>query len=108
MGIKRITAIVPEELVENFERCLRKCGVPGMTIDKVRGYGQHANYFSRDLLKSNVRVVVYVSDERAVAVIEALKSFALEEHTPSGILAVEAVERLIDLNSGEEVGADRL
>lgn len=108
MGIKRLTAIVPEELIENFERRLRKCGIPGMTIDKVRGFGEHANYFSTDLLKSNIRVVVFVSDERAVAVVEALKSFALEEHTPSGILAVESIERLIDLNSGQDVPAARL
>jgi nitrogen regulatory protein P-II 1 len=108
MGIKRITAIVPEDLIESFERCLRKCGVPGMTIDKVRGYGEHANYFSSDLLKSNIRVVVYVSDERAFAVVEELKAFALDEHTPSGILAVEAIERLIDLNSGQDVPATRL
>lgn len=108
MKIKRITAIVPEELTESFERCLRKCGVPGMTIDKVRGFGQHANYFSSDLLKSNIRVVIFVSDTRAADVIEKLKAFALEEHTPSGILAVESVERLIDLNSGEDVPSARL
>lgn len=108
MKVKRITAIVPEELIEGFERCLRRCGVPGMTIDKVRGFGQHANYFSADLLKSNIRVVVYVSDERAAAVVEALKSFALEEHTPSGILALESIERLIDLNTGQDMPSDRL
>lgn len=108
MEIKRITAIVPEELIDSFERCLRKCGVPGMTIDKVRGFGEHANYFSSDFLRSNIRVVVYVSEQRAAAVIDALKEFALEEHTPSGILAVESVERLVNLNSGEDMDAEHL
>lgn len=108
MGIKRITAILPEEMIDCFERSLRKCGVPGMTIDKVRGFGEHANYFASDLMKSNIRVVVYASEERAAAVIDAVQTCALDEHTPSGILAVEAVERLIDLHSGQEMGAERL
>lgn len=108
MGTKRITAIVPEEMTDSFERSLRKCGVPGMTIDKVRGFGQHANFFSSDLLKSNIRVVVYVSEERAAAVIHAIRTCAQKEYTPSGILTVEAVERLIDLSSGEEIDTDRL
>jgi len=103
MGMKRITAIVPEELTDNFERSLRRCGVPGMTIDRVRGFGEHANYFSSDLLQSNVRVVIYVSAERAVAVIDAIRTCALEEHAPSGILTVEAVEQLIRLDTGEAV-----
>lgn len=108
MTIKRVTAIVPEELIDNFERCLRRCGVPGMTIDKVRGFGEHANYFSGDLLKSNIRVVVFVSEQRAAEVVEALKTFALEEHTPSGILAVESVERMVNLNSGADIEEEQL
>jgi nitrogen regulatory protein P-II 1 len=108
MDIKRITAIIPEELIDSFERCLCNCGVPGMTIDKVRGFGEHANYFSSDLLKSNMQVVVYVSEQRATAVIDAVKSFALEAHAPAGILAVEGIERLVNLNSGEDFDPEQL
>ena len=108
MEIKRITAIVPEELIGVCERCLRKCGVPGMTIEKVRGFGEHANYFSSDLLMSNIQVIVYVSEQKAPAVVDALKAFALEKHTPAGILAVESIERLVNLNTGEDVTAEQL
>ena len=103
MDIKRITAVFPESLEDSFERCLRKCGVPGMTIDKVRGFGEHANYFSDDLLKSNIRAVIYVGEQRAGALVEALQEFALEEHTTSGIVVVETVERLIKLHTGADV-----
>jgi nitrogen regulatory protein P-II 1 len=108
MEIKRITAIVPQELIDSCERCLRKCGVPGMTIEKVRGFGEHANYFSSDLLMSNVQVVVYVSEQKAATVVDALKSFARNEHTPAGILAIESIERLVNLNTGEDVKPEQL
>jgi hypothetical protein len=41
-------------------------------------------------------------------VVAALKAFALEEYTPSGILAVESIERLVNLNTGEDVTVEQL
>jgi nitrogen regulatory protein PII len=79
-----------------------------MTIDKVRGFGEHANYFSSDLLKSNMRVVVYLSEQTATTVVDALKAFAMEEHMSSGILTVESIERLVSLNTGQDIGAEQL
>lgn len=103
MKIKRITTIVPVDYLEDYERCLRGAGVPGMTIDNVRGFGEHANYFSADLLRSNVRIEVYVSEERCDVVSEAIKCFASETHTTAGILVIETIDRLIDLNTGNDV-----
>lgn len=108
MAIRRITTIVPTEFLGEFEKCLRSAGVPGMTIDNVRGFGEHANYFSSDLLRSNVRIEVYIGNDRCDEVCEAIRDFAQETHTSAGILVVESVDRLIDLNSGNEVLAANL
>jgi nitrogen regulatory protein PII len=43
MNIKRITAIVPTYQLIDLETCLRVAGVPGMTIDSVRGLGEHGH-----------------------------------------------------------------
>ena len=104
MTIKRITVIVPTEFLDQFENCLRAVGAPGMTIDNVRGFGEHANYFSKDLLRSNVRIEVYIGKDRCDEVCEAICNFAEETHTSAGILVVEQV----DLNSGDEVPAENL
>ena len=49
-----------------------------------------------------VQVFVYVSEQRATAVIGAVKSFALEVHAPTGILALGGIERLVDPSTGED------
>ena len=108
MTIKRITTIVPTDFLDKFEKCLRSTGVPGMTIDNVRGFGEHANYFSSNLLRSNVRIEVYIGNDRCDEVCEAICKFARETHTTAGILAIEPVDRLIDLNSGNEILAANL
>ena len=102
MSIKRITTIVPTGYLDKFERCLRTAGVPGMTIDNVKGFGEHANYFSSDLLRSNVRVEVYVPEDRCNDVREAITRFAAESHITAGILTIESIEHLIDLNTGKD------
>jgi len=107
MSINRITAVVPTEFLPELEKCLRATGVPGMTINDVRGFGEHVNYFSRDLLVSNARVEIYIGSERCQEVIDAIKHFARESHTTAGILTVESIDRLVNLNIGEDVrGAD--
>jgi nitrogen regulatory protein P-II 1 len=108
MKIKRITIIVPRDCLDDFEHCLRAAGVPGMTIDDVRGFGEHANYFSQDLLMSNVRIEVYLGEARCQEICDRVREFSTRKHTPAGILSVESIEALFDLNSGQNVPADRL
>lgn len=61
MTIKRITTIVPVQILKPLERHLRSCGIPGVT------------------------------------------ACALKAGTQAGILAVEAIERLVHLPSGVDV-----
>ena len=108
MNIKRITTIVPTDRLTDLERCLRAAGVPGMTIDKVQGFGEHANYFRSDLLRENAQVQVFIGIDRCEEITEAIKQFAKDAHISAGILVIESIERLIELNSGQDVLATHL
>ncbi len=103
MSIKRITAIVPLEIVTPLEAHLRECGVPGVTVEQVKGYGKHPNYFRRDLMKNNVRVVLYTEDDQVDRIVDAITACARECGARAGILAVESIERLVALSSGSDV-----
>jgi nitrogen regulatory protein PII len=59
-------------------------------------------------LRSNVRIEVYVGEDRRDEVLEAVKRFAVELRTTAGILVIESVDRLIDLNTGNDVLAANL
>lgn len=103
MSFERISIIVPLSLLDTLEKYLRASGVPGMTVDEVRGFGEHANFFSRDLMRSNFRVEVYLDADRVQAVIGDAVGFARDQHAAAGILAVESVERMVNLNNGEPI-----
>ena len=108
MTIKRITLIIPRDCLDGYEHCLRSAGIPGMTVDNVRGFGEHANYFRQDLLMSSVRIEIYLGAERCGEICDLMRSYAKKQRTPAGILSIETVEQLYDLNSGQAVRAERL
>ncbi|MGA9573827.1 MAG: P-II family nitrogen regulator [Lysobacterales bacterium] len=108
MSIKRITTIVPIGHLADLEKCLRTAGVHGMTVDYVQGFGVHANFFRNDLLQENVQVQVFVGADRSEAIAGAIQRFARATHISAGILSIESIDRLIDLNTGEDVSARHL
>ena len=107
MSIKRITAIVPIDTLRVLEKNLRACGVPGVTVERVQGYGEHPNFFRRDLMKDNARVVLYTGDDRLNDIVAAVCSCA-EQCGYSGILAVEEIDRLVKLPDGTDVVTSEL
>lgn len=108
MNIKRITAIVPIDILKTLEKSLRACGVPGVTVEHVQGYGEHPNFFRRDLMKDNARVVLYTEEHQVDDIVAAIARCAHECGTTSGILAVESIDRLVKLPDGTDVMASAL
>ena len=103
MSIKRITAIVPIQMSKPLGKDLRQCSVPSVTVERVQGYGEHANYSRRDLMQDNTRVVLYADDAEVDAIVSAIASCAHECGAMAGILAVESTERLVNLTDGTDV-----
>lgn len=108
MTIKRITAIVPVDMLETLEQDLRRCGVPGVTVEPVQGYGKHPNYFRRDLMQNNARVILYAAEERVDAIVAALTAGARTAGADAGILSVESIDRLVSLADGRDVDPSSL
>ena len=106
MSTKRITAIMPPNLLPSLESHLRACGVPGVTVEHVQGYGEHPNFFRRDLMHENVRVVLYAESDDVDDYVEAIRRCAIESEAKNGLLAVETIDRLVRL--AEPISEDNL
>jgi nitrogen regulatory protein P-II 1 len=103
MNIKRVTAIVPIDCLQNLEAYLRDCGVPGVTVETVRGYGEHPNYFRKDLMQNNAKLILYTVDEKVDEIIDAMTACAREYGFETGIIAIDSVDRLVHLGDGPRV-----
>jgi nitrogen regulatory protein P-II 1 len=106
--MKQITAIIKPFKLEEVREALAECGVTGLTVTEVKGFGRQkghtelyrgAEYVVDFLPKVKVEVVVNSADvDRCVdAIVVAARTGKIGD----GKIFVTAVERVIRIRTGE-------
>lgn len=103
MSFKYVVAIIWPEFAVPLEGKLRSLGIGGITLSKVKGFGEYRNYFIEDGLTEHTKVEIFVEDGKVEALLAALQEFASTGAPGSGIAAVVAVDKFIHLRTGTEV-----
>jgi nitrogen regulatory protein P-II 1 len=106
--MKMITAIIKPFKLEEVRETLAECGVTGLTVTEVKGFGRQkghtelyrgAEYVVDFLPKVKVEVVVKTEDlERCV---DAIVSVARTGKIGDGKIFVTEVERVVRIRTGE-------
>ena len=107
--MKQITAIVKPFKLEEVREALGDCGVTGLTVTEVKGFGRQkghtelyrgAEYVVDFLPKVKVEVVVKSAEvERCVdAIIKAARTGKIGD----GKIFVTSVERVVRIRTGEQ------
>ena len=107
--MKQITAIVKPFKLEEVREALADCGVTGLTVTEVKGFGRQkghtelyrgAEYVVDFLPKVKIEVVVKTDDvDRCV---DAICKAAHTGKTGDGKIFVTSVERVVRIRTGEE------
>jgi nitrogen regulatory protein P-II 1 len=106
--MKQITAIIKPFKLEEVREALAECGVTGLTVTEVKGFGRQkghtelyrgAEYVVDFLPKIKLEVVVSAADvERCV---DAIVSAARTGKIGDGKIFVTSVERVVRIRTGE-------
>ena len=107
--MKQITAILKPFKLEEVREALADCGVTGLTVTEVKGFGRQkghtelyrgAEYVVDFLPKVKVEVVVNTSDvDRCVeAIIRAARTGKIGD----GKIFITSVERTVRIRTGEQ------
>ena len=100
-ALRKVTAIIRVSALEQVERRLQELGVPGVTVTKVKGYGEYANFFARDWLVEHVRIEIFLTRERAAEIARAIAAVARTGFAGDGIVVVLPVEAVYHVRTGE-------
>lgn len=103
MSFKYVVAIVAPEAVEPLEKKLRGIGVGGITLTKVRGFGEYKNFYARDWLSDHTKVEIFAEESKVDGLLDALAASAASDLPGSGVVAVIAVDKFLHLRTGTEV-----
>ncbi|MDD2546118.1 MAG: P-II family nitrogen regulator [Burkholderiaceae bacterium] len=106
--MKMITAVIKPFKLEEVREALAECGVTGLTVTEVKGFGRQkghtelyrgAEYVVDFLPKVKVEVVVKTEDvDRCV---DAIVSVARTGKIGDGKIFVTAVERVVRIRTGD-------
>ena len=106
MKFRKVTAIFRPDRLEAVEDRLRGLGVAGVSVSKVKGFGEYANFYEPDWLCTHVRIEVFTSKLKADEIAEAIMEAAHTGLEGDGIVAVLQVESVYHIRTKEKCQYD--
>ena len=106
--MKQITAVIKPFKLEEVREALAECGVTGLTVTEVKGFGRQKGHtelyrgaeYVVDFLPK-VKIEVVLADDMVDAAIEAIISAARTDKIGDGKIFVSTVEQAIRIRTGE-------
>lgn len=110
MEFRKVTAIIQPAVLEKVERKLQEIGIRGISVTKVKGYGEYANFFSRDWMGSvtHARIEIFTEKAKAESIVQAILEEAHQGLPGDGIVAVVPVERVYRIRTRSIATADAI
>ena len=107
--MKQITAIVKPFKLEEVREALAECGVTGLTVTEVKGFGRQKGHtelyrgaeYVVDFLPK-VKVEVVVKDSDVDSCVDAIIKAARTGKIGDGKIFVTTVERVVRIRTGEQ------
>ncbi len=103
MNYRKVTAIFRIELLEKVEHKLQDLGVRGLSVSKVKGYGEYADFYAKDWLTNHARIELFTKERDAEAIAKAIMDAASLDMEGDGIVAILPVEKLYRIRTKTEV-----
>ncbi len=103
MNYRKVTAIVRCDVLPQVERGLQALGVAGISVSRVRGYGEYSDFYSHDWLVTHARLETFIPAAQADEVVDCIMETARVGVAGDGIVAVLPVERLLRIRTSEAV-----
>ena len=112
--MKQITAVLKPFKLEEVREALAECGVTGLTVTEVKGFGRQKGHtelyrgaeYVVDFLPK-VKIEAAVDDALVDRVIEAIEGAARTGKIGDGKIFVAPLEQVIRIRTGE-IGTDAL
>lgn len=105
---RKVVAIVRTMALESVEKRLRALGVPGMSVTKVKGYGEYADFFRKNWMTEHARIEIFLHRARVKEVVRAVIAEARTGEAGDGLVVVIPVESIYQIRSGRRAAVDEL
>lgn len=107
MDLSVIIAIIRRDRLENVEQGLREMGVRGITVSKVKGYGNYHNFFAQDWMVESVRLEIFTRKDKVDAIAAAIMKTAHTGSPGDGVVVAYPIEKFFNIRLRSEATPDQ-
>ena len=107
MQLKKITAIIRSDQLEDVEKRLQGPGMPGISVDHVKGYGEYANFFARDWMSRYARIEIVAEASKVRGIVDAITEVVHTGTEGDGVVYVVPVEQVYRIRDQHTVHSAR-
>ncbi len=107
MDLSVVIAIIRRQALEAVEQGLREIGVRGISVSKVKGYGEYHNFFAGDWMVESIRLEIFTRKDKVDAITAAIMKTAHTGSPGDGIVAVYPLERFYNIRLRSEATPDQ-
>jgi len=97
-----ITAVIRPDYLEKVEAALQAVGVPGVSVTKVKGYGEYADFYKPDWMCTHVRLEVFTGEKRAEQIAVAIMDAAHTGMIGDGLVAIMPVASVYHIRTRQK------
>ncbi|MDD2335802.1 MAG: P-II family nitrogen regulator [Geobacteraceae bacterium] len=108
MELKKVVAIIRTAELEKVEGRLVDMRVRGISVTKVKGFGEFANFFDPDWMVTHSRIEIFTEEARVDEIASAIMEVAHTGMKGDGIVAVIPVEKLYRIRTMSEITPEEL
>jgi nitrogen regulatory protein PII len=98
MKLKKVTALIRNEVLGNLKTELKGIGVPHVTIDYVSGYDNPRELFEMPELLTHARLEVLTEEARVKEIVDCITKNAFAGTCDDGVITVSPIDDVYKIN----------
>lgn len=99
--MKKIECIIRPDKLKPLTDKLLLAGIGGLTVTETKGFGREATRPENFLFLPKTKIEIYVTDEQAAEVVDAISFCCRDDKFGSGKIAILPMEDCIRVRTGE-------
>jgi nitrogen regulatory protein P-II 1 len=103
MELRKVNAIIRSRLLEDVEERLKNIGIKGLTVTRVKGYGESKSIWAEDWLGTHARIEIFAEKSKAEKIATAIMEVAHTGGPGDGIICILPVEKIFRIRTKSEV-----
>ena len=108
MEFRKVTAIIRSRLLGDVEERLKKMGVKGLTITRVKGFGEDKAIWAQDWLGNHARIEIFTEKNKAEKIAAAISEAAHTGGAGDGIISILPVEKIFRIRTKSRARAGEI